>query len=510
VNLVADEKLDRTCLAADRRLFALSLFILVILVLFPERTAFAGEETQPEPADSAASGGLFARVAARLSWFDWMHGGSGSGKSNEENSADLNLERKRLEPFYGCTIDTIIVSGNTHTKTVAILREMATKKGACLDERLIRRDSAFLRGLAYFAEVGIDAEPVDYGKCRIVVTVVDRPGLFMRVPYPVVNYDFEKGLSYGVNWKIKNFRGLAEDFSVSAMTRRDKENGAGFSWNIPWVMGRRVALQINAYTYKRIETPVDADDDYIKEQYTAETGLGVPLTRSLVRQLWLRTTLSFNGRDSRLTFTDSGGEISRGFYHQNFIAIGGELVYDSRADRISPFSGMLHQVHLKRYSSVSGPEQHYIFYGLSDRFYVPVGAERAFIIALDGDIREGNLPSYYLMKLGGVGDVRGFADDDLRGTVKLVGTLQYRTRLFGPRVFRLPKIGEFDVAMNGVVFLDSGSLMDSILDADTSPVHSTGGLGIEIISPFRDLIRLELASDGTGAPAFYMTAGASF
>ncbi|MDD4856627.1 MAG: BamA/TamA family outer membrane protein [Candidatus Krumholzibacteria bacterium] len=484
--------------------------MLSIAILLAEGTTLAAEEARPEPADSAVSGEFLAPAATRLSWFDRMPWGSGGGKSSAETCADLDRQCARLEPFYGCTVDTIVVSGNTHTKTVTILREMATKQGARLEERLIRRDASFLRGLAYFAEVGIEAESVEDGKCRIMVTVVDRPGLFMRVPYPVVNYDFEKGLSYGVNWKIKNFRGLAEDLSVTAMARRDKEDGAGFSWNIPWVMGRRVALRFNAYAYKRIEVPVDTDEDYIKEQYAVETGLGVPITRSLVRQLWFRTTLSFEGRDSRLTFNDELGDISRGLSHQNFVAVGAELSYDSRADRISPFSGMLHRARLKRYSSVSGPEQHYIFYGFSDYFYVPVGVERSFIIALDGDIREGNLPSYYLMKLGGVGDVRGFSDNDLRGTVKLVGSLQYRARLFGPHVFRLPKIGEFDVAMNGVAFFDNGSLMDSILDANTSTVYSTGGLGIEIISPFRDLIRLEMASDGTGKPAFYMTAGASF
>jgi outer membrane protein assembly factor BamA len=450
------------------------------------------------------------RAAGRFSLLDWIWGSGGASRSDSTSGicADLERECERLEPFYGCTVDTIIVSGNTRTKTIAILREMATKQGARLDERLIRRDAAYLRGLAYFAEVGIMAEDTGHGKCRIFVTIVERPGLFMRVPYPVVNYDFEKGVSYGATWKIKNFRGLAENLSISAMRRRDKEEGAGFSWSAPWFMGRRMQFSFNAFTYRRIEEPTDADEEYIRKQHAGAIGIGVPVTRSLVRQLWLKTNLSFEGRESRLVDESTGTNGDSQW--QNFISAGAALEYDSRPNRISPFSGMHHQIRVRRYSAVSGPERNYIFYGFSNSFYIPTGAARSFILAVEGDIREGDLPSYYNMKLGGVRDLRGYSDEDLRGPVKITGTVQYRAQLFGPHVFRLPKIGEFDFTLNGVAFIDNGALMNSILDIDTATFHTTGGFGVELISPFRDLIRLEVASDGTGTPAFYMTAGTVF
>ena len=159
---------------------------------------------------------------------------------------------------------------------------------------------------------------------------------------------------------------------------------------------------------------------------------------------------------------------------------------------------------------MAGPEQRYIFYGFSDHFYVPTGEYRSFVIGVDGDIREGNTPAYLQMKLGGVRDIRGFADDELRGTVKIVATLQYRARLVGTRVFRIPKIGKFDFTMNWVAFIDNGALMDDIRDVGGERFYATGGLGVELISPFRDLIRLEMATDGRNSPAFYMTAGTDF
>ena len=123
---------------------------------------------------------------------------------------------------------------------------------------------------------------------------------------------------------------------------------------------------------------------------------------------------------------------------------------------------------------------------------------------------EGDLPAFFDMRLGGSRDVRGYADENERGQVKLVGTLQYRARFIGPRILRIPKIGDVDVAFNWTSFFDTGALMASILDLDTTVFHSTLGFGIEMISPLRDIMRFEVASDGTGQPALYITAGTDF
>ncbi len=489
----------------------LPAFIAVVLSACPAPGARAGDGAATEPRDTCAAGGFFSRAAARFSWLDWgRRGGGGAAGESADISTGPDIDCKNIEPYYGFTVDSIVVTGNTHTKTIAILREMATKPGIVLEERFIRRDSEYLRGLGYFAEVSMTAERCESGRCRLRVAIVERPAIFMRVPYPVVNYDFQRGLSYGATWKIKNFRGLGEDLAASFLMRTDREEGAGFTWSNPWFLGRRAPFRLDAYGYRRIDDPVDLDEEYLKQQVGTSVGLGLPLTQSLMRQLWLKTSVSFERRKTRLLLADADGDYSGDFYFQDFLSAGAELEYDSRDNHISPFNGMLHRIRLRRYSSLSGPEQHYIFYGVTDCFYVPTGDARAFILAVDGDIREGSTPKYLDMKLGGVRDVRGFADDDLRGTVKVVATLQYRARIVGTRVFRIPKIGKFDFTMNWVAFVDNGALMDDIRDAPGTRFYTTGGLGVELISPFRDLIRLEMATNGTNSPAFYMTAGTDF
>lgn len=493
---------------ARKRFLAL---LFSALVAGAPREARAGERARTEPRDTSAAGGILSRAAARFSWPDWArHGGGARDDEPAGAAADPDTEWKNLEPCYGCAIDSIVVTGNEHTKEIVILREMATKQGAVLDERLIRRDSAYLHGLGYFAEVSMAAEQRGAGRCRLRVSIVERPAVFMRVPYPVVNYDFQRGLSYGATWKIKNFRGLGEDLALSGLTRKDREEGVSFSWSDPWFLGRRAPFRFDTYGYRRLGDPADVDEEYLKQLVGTSVGFGLPLTQSLVKQLWLKTNLSFERRKTKLTLADASGDYSGQFYFQNFVSVGAELEYDSRDNRIAPFNGMFHRIRVRRFSSVSGPEQRYVFYGLSDYFYVPTGEYRSFILGVDGDIREGDTPTYLDMKLGGVRDIRGFRDDELRGTVKLVATLQYRARLVGTRVFRIPKIGKFDFTMNWVAFIDNGALMDDIRDAGGERFYSTGGLGVEIISPFRDLIRLEMATDGKNSPAFYMTAGTDF
>jgi hypothetical protein len=77
-------------------------------------------------------------------------------------------------------------------------------------------------------------------------------------------------------------------------------------------------------------------------------------------------------------------------------------------------------------------------------------------------------------------------------------------------VFDIPWVGKFDLTLNGVCFVDNAALMNSISEVAESRYHTTGGVGIEIISPLRDLVRLELAAAGQGQLAYYFTAGSRF
>jgi outer membrane protein assembly factor BamA len=411
-----------------------------------------------------------------------------------------------LEPYYGTIVDTIIVSGNTRTKRVTIIREMATKQGRPLVEDLIRRDTSYLRGLGYFSELDIHADRTARGGCRITVTIAERPDLFMKYPYPVVNYDFTAGVSYGFRWRIKNFRGYGEHLSISVLKRRDRDHGGGISWNVPWVGGRRLRFDAHLYTFRRLEEP--ESEDFVKERNGGRIAVGIPITESLVRQVWISPVVSFERRESRISLGNDVGSAAD-YYRQNFLATGLVLSYDSRDNIIAPFRGVFSRCSAVRYTAVHGLEQNYIVYRGKSCIYLPLGPLGSLIHAVDVDVREGDVPSSLEMELGGSGSLRGYSRSG-KGTAKLVQSLQLRRRVTGPHVFNIPHIGKFDVTVNVTAFVDNGALSRSISDFDESRFHTTGGFGIEIISPVQDIIRFETAFDGEGNALFSMVSGTRF
>lgn len=414
---------------------------------------------------------------------------------------------ERLEPFFGLIVDTIVVSGNERTRRQTIVREMATKQGAVLEADLIRRDASYLRGMGFFSDVDISAVRAAPGRCRVDVSIVERPGLFMKYPYPVVNYDFEDGVSYGLRWRIKNFRGMGEELRIHALKRRNQEHGGSVSWRVPWFTGRRLQMSSSLFIYRRLEEP--ESDDFIKERNGLSVYFGLPLSSSLVRQLWLGTTLSIEGRNSRLTCSRDGS-LTSDLYRQNLLATGLELIYDSRDNRVSAWSGIYSRLRAVRFTSIHGLEQSYIFYFAAGYFYIPAGPLGTLILALEGDVREGDLPTFFEMGLGGTYDLRGYSENDRKGKAKVLGTVQIRRHIYGPRIFDIPYIGNFDLALNATFFIDNAALMDCISEFPESRYHTTAGVGIEVISPIQDMIRLEVGGDAEGNVAFYISSGTRF
>ncbi len=412
----------------------------------------------------------------------------------------------RLEPYYGSVVDTILVVGNSRTHRVTILREMATKEGMSLDENLIRRDTSYLRGLGYFSEVDICAGRTAAGGCRITVTVAERPNLFMKYPYPVVNYDLTKGVSYGFKWRIKNFRGYGEHLSISVLKRRGRDHGGGISWNVPWMGGRRLRFNTHLYTYRKLEEP--ESEDFIKVRNGGSLNIGIPLTESLVKQIWISSIISFERRESRLSRGDNIGPAAD-FFRQNFFSAGLQISYDSRDNVLAPFRGMFGRYSIVRYTAVHGLEQQYTFYHAENHFYIPLGWLGSLILAVDGDFRDGDLPEFFEMELGGRNSVRGY-DESGKGKAKLIQSLQLRKRIVEPHVFNIPHIGKFDITVNAVAFVDNGALAADITDFGTSRFHTTGGFGFEILSPIQDIVRFEVALAGAGDAAFYVIAGNRF
>ena len=420
-----------------------------------------------------------------------------------------SVSRCQLPPssFAGEVIDTIIVSGNDITKRRAITREMASKRGEKLDPDLIERDSSYLNGLGFFSSVNISVQNLSEEKCRVIVRVTERPNLFMKYPYPIIDYDFTKGIRYGIRWKVKNFRGLGEKLSVDFKKRRDREHSGGASWYVPWVYGKRMRLSCAFFNYRRLDDPESAD--YIKEQDGIRVSFGLPLSNDLVRQIWMTPLFSMEARRSRLSIPGSSDYPAGIFFRQSLLTLGLTLTFDSRNTWVVPTKGIYARVNLKHVFSIRGLEQEYSFCNFYGSNYTTFSNLGTLILAVSADNYGGSLPWFYEMGLGGESDLRGYRSD-ARGTSKILGTAQWRKLIYGPEVFDIPRVGKCDLRINIVAFVDTGALGYSFEYFSRSSFYSTIGGGIEVLSPVQDIIKFEVATDRHGCNEFYLTSGTKF
>ncbi|MBU8920384.1 MAG: BamA/TamA family outer membrane protein [Bacteroidales bacterium] len=415
---------------------------------------------------------------------------------------------RRVQSMKGCIIDTILVTGNKCTNRITIIREMATTQGEELNEALIYRDDTYLRGLGFFSSVNITAEHTEDGECRVIVHVDERPGLFMKYPWPVIDYDLDSGIRYGFRWRIRNFRGAGENLLLSFKEKHEKERGGGISWSAPWVGEFRLRLNINAFSYFRIEKP--EEDDFIKESNGAMVSVGLPLTKSLIHQWWFIPEIMIEERLSRLTLpgnlTDPGGV----FFRQSYLAYGFSLLYDSRDNVIAPMDGIYSFINMKHYDTIHGHKQHYTLYNFIMNLYQPVGRAGSIIASLSAVDREGELPSFFRMRLGGKNDLRGFHSDLISGLYKVTATMQLRKKIYGPIVWNIPLVGRFDLTVNGVAFVDHGTLVEDFGFLPDGKFYRSAGFGFEVLSPIQNMIRIEAAFAEDNRPDFYITSHRRF
>ena len=406
---------------------------------------------------------------------------------------------------YGKIVDSIVVRGNRATRAYVVIREMATKEGEILEEEKLLRDYSYLKWMGIFSDVDFSVKDLGNNHCVLMVDVVERPNLFMKYPYPVVNYDFKKGLSYGFNWKVKNFRGVGEEIGFSVLKRREIEEGGGLYWVMPWFIGRRIRFSASVNAYRRIEEPVGIE--YIKSSYYTQFSFGLPMSKSLMRQLWVGLRFMIEERESVQRERD---DLELVPYKQDFLLTGFSIYYDSRDNYVSPWRGTLVSFDADFYNSFRGLAQVYTFYSFRHDIFLPLSKGVSLVSAFDLYVRDGDIAEFFRMGLGGSTDLRGYVNGKLKGNTKMLHTLQLKVHIFGPMIITLPRIGKFDVTMSAVAFVDNGLLARHFEDISDSQVYTTGGFGIELLSPLQDRIRFEVAAGESGTAVFIVSSHSRF
>ncbi len=329
------------------------VFLITAVILSIASSLHAFENDVPEKGKAPHPGGVRAkeeRAPGALESFARRFGLGNRNGADNCPASDAEAMEESFRPFSGCIIDTITVTGNRYTDRRTIIREMATRQGDRLDEALVIRDNSYIRGMGFFSTVEITVHRVKEERCSVDVRVEERPGLFMKYPFPTVDYSIDRGITYGFRWRIKNFRGVGEDLLMTYRERSDKERGGGVTWLAPWLGDFRLRASMSLFSYFRIEKPQTAD--FIKVSNGVKIAVGFPLTGSMIRQLWFTPELVVEERVSRMTIPGNTVGPEGIFFRQLLLSCGLNLVYDSRDNLVAPFRGVYAGVDAKRLFSL--------------------------------------------------------------------------------------------------------------------------------------------------------------
>jgi len=408
-------------------------------------------------------------------------------------------DKGNLTRAYGTVVDSVTVSGNTRTRTFAILREMQTQPGSFLEEKAIKRDIRFISDLSPIAEASITADSLSPGHTALRIQVVERSGWFMGTILPTFKYNFETGLTYGLRWKEKNFRGRLEQLTASYERNQRNDSKIALGWSSGWVGWRHISVGGQIRYFDR-----GKPYDYVTvmEQTGASVFLALPLTQSRMRFRQISTSLSLDKTRTGAPFEETTKDV----------IITPQIGYrfDSRDSQIKPAGGGTFFTSIAQ--SIPVDDGHTPFYRFRNRIRVFQQVSNRSVVALLSDLyyQFGDFPEFSTVGLGGGRSLRGYPERRFIGHHRWFGTLEWRYMYLPRKVFHLPFVKQVDIGVGFVAFVDSGIAWYGESDFDVDRLHGTGGLGIRFYSPIRDVLRLDFGISPQGEARFNAGTGIRF
>jgi outer membrane protein assembly factor BamA len=375
------------------------------------------------------------------------------------------------------TIREIRISGLINTHEQLVRDQLTSAVGEPYDEATIELDRERLDRLAVFSRIQI--EPVPEGDEVIVdINVVETAGF---VPFPAFSFVEENGVSLGAGMKASSLLGRA--ISASLDVRLGGQQELEFLLDSPW--GMRDKTWYGGEIHARSRTN---ELDHFKEKaIEGEIRGGFQFGPSL--RLGARLEfLTVNADLPEATLTGQSTESTPG--------IGMVAAYDTRDLWSNPSRGWEHYFSLTRFGGMLGGAGDFTKAIVDLRRYQPLVGRHTLAFFSFSTLQTGtvgvDIPIYRDMHLGGTNSIRGWSDLNAReGKNQFINTVEYRYDLFKPRPIRV-----FGANLYGGIklaaFGDIGTVWN---DGDQFTKNFIGGVGvgIRVMVPFIQMVRLDLA-----------------
>ncbi len=323
-------------------------------------------------------------------------------------------------------IAEIQLAGNKVTKKEVILREINIHPGEVYQPRKVARIPSRLMKLGYFDEV---EEP------QVFWTRANEGGLLLTVKEGnasrfdgVLGYvpatGTQKGYFTGLlDISIGNLLGTGRSLLAHWQQRDQKTQDIKLAYTEPWIAGLPLSCGVGF-------SQLIQDTTYVQRE------LGLNLTAPLLENLALI------GQVSSLSISpDSIGSYVLGLLNSRTLTASIGIAYDSRDDPINPRRGVLYSTSVQAGQKKNlGPADLLLSSGsrkksdnkrifLDAEFYLPAWKRQVLAVTLHGrqiQSNEGVIPTPDLFRLGGAKSLRGYREDQFRGSDVAWSNVEWR------------------------------------------------------------------------------------
>lgn len=413
---------------------------------------------------------------------------------------DMNIDKdgNLLLKINEGTLEGYKVKGNTKTKEYVILREMRQKVGEPFNSKQARRSMQRVYNLGFFEDVNIKMNPgVEPNAVIMELDVKEkRTGSFGIG----AGYSTADGVLGMVSVGDSNFRGTGDAVSITYEKSGDERDAQGysFSWRHPYIDKKETVGTLRVYNrtyeYDDYDTDGNLKESYMRRYAGGEITLGRPVSEYSTNYITLK-----NRKDSYKRHTENGnmgdrsgaaGEEWRKYNFGTTRSITLEHVTDTRDNIYNPTEGG--RVSMSAEVAGMGGDFDFQKGTIEDQRYFKVG--HAQVIAVRGQygLGRGHISEFNMYKVGGQSTLRGYREDQYRGTRMGLATIEYRFPIV--------------TKVQGAIFTDWGAAWSKDLMPKSNDIHGSVGVGLSLNTPLGPL-RLDYGRGDKGGRVHFSVGG---
>ena len=383
----------------------------------------------------------------------------------------------------GLTVTEIDLVGLEHTREQVVLRELVNQVGRPYRTGDARRSQTRLERLGVFSAVAVEPRPRADG----LVLGVEVRETTRYLPTVSIGLSDEDGVSAGPGFKSVNLFGRAMQFSFGARFGGTTEYE---TWLIdPWFAGNRLSYRLDAAYRERFNIL----DEFDEKTFDGGFRLSGPLSEPL----------RVGGRFELVSVRSEQDGVTLSAENHDIIPTAGLFTrYDTRDAVADTHAGWWNELELTRSGEAFGGDGDFWTLILDLRRYQPLGGRHQLAVFVLGTLRSGtvgtDIPVHQDFHIGGTNTVRGWGVDSREGKNQLLASSEYRYALLEKRAFQVFGVN-LHLGLKLALFADLGIAWNEGREFTLEHAIGGAGVGLRVLFPFVDMIRLDVALGDPGA-----------